>query len=158
LKPRFAALIARYSDQPGDLISAVEGLSDAELDKRLASGKWSIRQQVNHVADCELNYVQRMKKVIAEDTPLLPAFESDGWANSLFYQKSSVEDSVALFFTLRVNMTQVLRQLSDGEFARYGIHTDDGKVSLLDILEVAVEHADHHTKAIARIKRKFKIK
>lgn len=107
MKSKIAELIAKYADQPGDLIAAVEGLTETALDRNLERGKWSIRQQVNHLADCELNYVQRMKKVIAEDKPLLPAFESDKWAKDLFYNKSSADDSIALFFTLRTTMTRV---------------------------------------------------
>ena len=158
MKSKIAGLISKYADQPGDLIAAVEGLSETELNNSLGRGKWSIRQQVNHMADCEINYVQRMKKVIAEENPLLPVFESDKWAKSLFYDKSSVDDSIALFFTLRTIMTRVLRGLRDKDFDRSGIHTEDGKVTLLEFLERAVEHADHHTKAIEKVKRKFKIK
>ncbi len=158
MKSKIAELIAKYADQPGDLIAAVEGLTETALDRNLERGKWSIRQQVNHLADCELNYVQRMKKVIAEDKPLLPAFESDKWAKDLFYNKSSADDSIALFFTLRTTMTRVLKGLNDKDFDRFGIHTEDGKVTLLDFLERAVEHAEHHTKMIEKIKSKFSIK
>lgn len=158
MKSKIAGLISKYADQPGDLIAAVEGLTESELDRSFERGKWSIRQQVNHLADCEINYVQRMKKVIAEDKPLLPVFESDKWAKSLFYDKSLADDSIALFFTLRATMARVLRGLSDKDFDRFGIHTEDGKVTLLDFLERAVEHAEHHTKMIEKIKRKFKIR
>jgi uncharacterized damage-inducible protein DinB len=158
MKYRIAELIVKYSDQPGDLIASVEGLSDSELDRRLGPGKWSIRQQLNHLADCEVNYVHRMKKVVAEDAPLLPAFDSDKWASNLFYDKSSAEDSIALFFTLRTTMAQVLRELNNRDFDRFGIHTEDGKLTLRNLLERAVEHADHHARTIKKIKRKFKIK
>ncbi len=157
MNSEIAGMISKYSDQPGDLIDAVEGLTDTQLDKNLERGKWTIRQQVNHIADCEINYVLRMKKVIAEDRPLLTVFESDKWAQSLFYDRSSVDDSIALFFTLRTSMVRVLRGLKDRDFDRFGIHTEDGKVTLLQFLERAVEHADHHTKLIAKIKRKFGI-
>jgi uncharacterized damage-inducible protein DinB len=158
MKAKIAGLISKYADQPGDLIAAVEGLAETELNNSLDRGKWNIRQQVNHMADCEMNYVQRMKKVIAEENPLLTVFESDKWAKSLFYDKSSVDDSIALFFTLRTSMTRVLRGLKDKDFNRSGIHTEDGKVTLLEFLERAVEHADHHTKMIEKTKRKFKIR
>ena len=102
-------------------------------------------------------YVHRMKKVIAEDNPLLPAFDQDKWAKSFFYDKASVDDSIALFFTLRTSMVPILKGLKDKDFNRTGIHTEDGKITLLDFLEHAVEHAEHHTKMIEKIKRKFKI-
>ncbi len=157
MKSRTAELIRKYLDGPGDLIAAVEGLTDAELDKRIEPGKWSIRQQVNHLADAEMNLIHRMKKVIAEDNPLLPAFDQDKWARSFFYDKASVDDSIALFFTLRTSMGPILKELKDKDFKRTGIHTEDGKITLFDLLEHTVEHAEHHTKMIDKIKRKFKI-
>ncbi len=158
MKSKIAELIVKYSNQPGDLIAAVDGLTYSELDKRLKPGKWSIRQQLSHLADSEMNMVHRMKKVIAEDNPLLPAFDQDKWTDRLFYDKASVDDALAMFFTLRAAMVPILKQLSVKDFDRNGIHTEDGKVTLLRLLENAVEHAEHHTKMVEKIRRKFKIK
>jgi len=157
MKSKIAELVTKYSNQPGDLIAAIEGLTDTDLDRRLEADKWSVRQQVSHLADSELNMVQRMKRVIAEDAPLLPAYDQDKWADRLFYTKSSIDDSVALFFTLRASMTRVLKELRDKDFDRFGIHTENGKMTLSDLLEDSVEHADHHMRTITKIKRKFKI-
>jgi len=158
MKPKIAALISKYADQSGELISTIEGLTDSQLDKSLERGKWSIRRQVNHLADSEINMVVRMKRVISEDLPLLPAYDQDKWADRLFYDGSSVDDSVAVFFTLRISMARVLRELKDKDFERFGIHTNNGKMSLLDLLEDTVEHFANHTKTIEKIKRKFNIK
>jgi len=158
MNDKLLRLIGKYSHQSSDLVVMIGGLSGSDLDKCLARGKWSIREQVSHLADCEMNYVQRMKKVIAEEKPLLPAFESDKWAKTLFYGESSAEDSISLFFTLRSTMTRILRKLSNRDFERIGIHTEEGKVTLLSILEMAVEHVDHHSRSIMEIKKKSKMK
>jgi uncharacterized damage-inducible protein DinB len=55
-------------------------------------------------------------------------------------------------------MVPVLKQLGVRDFDRNGIHTEDGKVTLLELLEHAIEHAEHHQKMVERIRRKFKIK
>lgn len=158
MSSRIVALIHTYENGPGDLIASVDGLSDKELDKKLAPKKWTIRQQVHHLADAELNHVYRMKKIIAEDNPLLIAFDQDKWAAELLYNRTSVEGSIALFYTLRASMTPVLKNLHDADFSRTGIHNEDGKVSLLGILERAVGHFEHHLKAIEKTKKKYGIK
>ena len=38
MKSKFAEFIRKYLDQSGDLIAAVEGLTDSELDKRIEPG------------------------------------------------------------------------------------------------------------------------
>lgn len=152
------ALIRRYEDGPGDLIASVDGLSARDLDRRPASKKWTIRQQVHHLADAELNLVCRMKKIIAEDNPLLIAFDQTKWADSLIYSVTDVENSVALLYTLRASMTPILKSLKDKDFSRTGIHNENGKVTLMGILEHTVEHFEHHLSEIEKTKRRYKIK
>lgn len=151
-------LVHKYEDGPGDLIASVDGLSDRELDKRFAPKKWTIRQQVHHIADAELNLVYRMKKIIAEDNPLFVAFDQTKWADSFLYERASVEGPMALFFTLRASMTPILKSLKESDFSRTGIHNEDGKVTLLAVFEHAVAHFEHHLKEIEKIKRKHRIK
>ncbi len=158
MSSRTIDLIRRYENGPGDLIASVDGLSEKEVDKRLAPKKWTIRQQVHHLADAELNLVYRMKKIIAEDNPLLMAFDQTEWANDLLYARTSVEGSIALFFTLRASMTPILKSLKDSDFSRTGIHNEDGKVTLLAVFQHTVEHFEHHLKVIEKIKRKYRIK
>ncbi len=157
MSTRTISLIRRYENGPGDLIAGVDGLSDRDLDRRLASKKWTIRQQVHHLADAELNLVYRMKKIIAEENPLLMAFDQNEWADSFLYTKTSVEGSIALFYTLRASMTPVLKSLKDSDFSRTGIHNENGKVTLLGVLEHTVEHFEHHLGVIEKTKRKYKI-
>lgn len=158
MSSRTVNLIRRYENGPGDLIASVDGLSDRQLDKRLGPKKWTIRQQVHHLADAELNLVCRMKKIIAEDNPLLIAFDQDKWADDLLYTKTSVEGSIALFYTLRASMTPILKSLKDPDFARTGIHNEIGKVTLLAVFQYAIEHFEHHLKAIEKTKRKHRIR
>ncbi len=151
------SLIRRYENGPGDLIASVDGLSDRDLDRRLAPKKWTIRQQVHHLADAELNFVYRMKKIVAEENPLLIVFDQNNWAESFLYTRTSVEGSIALFYTLRASMTPILKSLKDSDFSRTGIHSESGKVTLFGVLEHTVEHFEHHLAAIEKTKRKHKI-
>jgi DinB superfamily len=158
MSSKTVALIQRYENGPGDLIASLDGLSDKDLDRRPEPKKWTIRQQVHHLTDAELNLVSRMKKIIAEDNPLLIAFDQDKWADSFLYTKTSVEDSIALFYTLRASMTPILKSLKENDFARTGVHNQTGKVTMMGVLEYTVEHFEHHLKAIEKTKRKYKIK
>jgi len=157
MKPKIAALLAKYESGSGELIEVIDGLTDGDLSKRLEPKKWSIREQVHHLADAELNMVQRMKKVISEESPLLPAYDQDKWADNLSYDKGSVEASIAVFYSLRGSMALALRKLHDKDFDRVGIHTEDGKVTLLELLEHSIEHSDHHIGMIRKIIKKHKL-
>ena len=47
---------------PGRLAQKIEGLSAAEIEARPAPGKWSVREIVAHLADCEIAFGFRMHR------------------------------------------------------------------------------------------------
>jgi uncharacterized damage-inducible protein DinB len=61
----------------------VAGLSDEQLDAVPIPGKWSIRLVVCHIADFELVYADRMKRVIAETQPTFFGGDPDTFAAGL---------------------------------------------------------------------------
>ena len=65
----YAQLIDDYLAGPQKLRAAVAGMTAEQLDARPIPGKWSTKQVICHVADYEPVYVDRMKRVIAEEQP-----------------------------------------------------------------------------------------
>src|SRR5690554_1623724 len=96
------AVIDQYQSASRSLSEAIAGLSPEELartppaDVAATLGGWSIQQVVIHLADAELVYAERMKRVIAEDDPPLLAFDQDRWATWLNYEHQSTQDAVAV--------------------------------------------------------------
>src|SRR5579863_2674607 len=70
-------------------------------DKSPAPGKWSIRQIVAHLADCELVFAHRMRQVLAEENPTLVAFDQEAWARNLDYARRKPKQSLDTFRRLR---------------------------------------------------------
>ena len=48
-------------------------LSPAQADVPTAPGKWSVREIIAHLADCELVFSFRLRQTLAEDAPHHPA-------------------------------------------------------------------------------------
>ena len=72
----------------------------------------------------------RMKRVIAEDEPVLQAFDENRWIERLDSQSMPVEEAVNLFAAQRHWMTRILRKCSETDFNRAGIHTEAGRKRL----------------------------
>jgi len=85
-----------------------------------------------------------MKRVIAEDDPVLVAFDQDAWAARLGYNAIDMSEAVALFTANRRRTAAILRTVPDADFARSGRHTADGRVNLAGLLAVITNHLDHH--------------
>jgi hypothetical protein len=140
------------------LRAAIAGLSPADLTRRPPAaaapevGTWSIHQIVIHMMDSDAIGVHRMKRVIAEDRPLLIGYDESRFASSLFYDDQSADASLTLFDLSRRELTKVLRRLPDPAFDRWGVHNEHGKVTLGEFVANYVNHLENHLKFI-RAKR-----
>jgi uncharacterized damage-inducible protein DinB len=141
---RTGPLIDRYAAGGPLLVYATSGLSREHETAHIEPGNWSIAQLVAHLLDADLVIADRMKRVIAEDDPVLQAFDENRWIDRLDAQAMPVEEAVNLFAAHRHWMGRILRKCSDADFGRCGQHTEAGRKSLADLLVGAVGHVDHH--------------
>ncbi|MCY2987525.1 MAG: DinB family protein [Planctomycetota bacterium] len=74
----YAQLIDDYLAGPKKLRAAVAGMNAEQLDARPIPGKWSTKQVICHIADFEPVYLDRMKRVIAENEPTLFSGDPNG--------------------------------------------------------------------------------
>jgi uncharacterized damage-inducible protein DinB len=142
--------IDTYERGGGELAAAVRGLSREDLvwrppaDAAAELGKWSIQQIVIHMADSDAIGVHRMKRVIAEERPLLIGYDETAFANKLMYDEQSAEAAVTLFDLNRRELAKVLRRLPDEAFDRWGVHNEHGKVTLGEFVEMYAGHLANH--------------
>lgn len=144
----FHALIDEYLAGPTALREAVAGMTDEQLDAAPVPGKWSTRQVVCHIADFEPVYADRMKRVIAEDEPTMFGGDPDVFAARLAYPQREMEIELALIETVRKHVASILRTLPAEAFARRGMHTEAGPITLEALLRGITQHIPHHIQYI----------
>lgn len=148
------ALINEYEAGPAKLREAVHGLTTEQLNAFPVPGTWSIQQICVHLLHSELFAAGRMCQIIAEDVPLMMNWDENTFVARLRYEKVPIADVLGCIETMRKTMAATLRQLKDEDFARYGIHSKRGKVTLEEQLVTYVNHLDHHLKYL-RDKRRM---
>jgi len=145
--------VERFASGATALSKAIAGLSRAEMLAFPVPGAWSIQQIVMHVMDSDLIGTDRMKRVIAEERPLLVGYNETAFARSLFYEEMDPRAACEVFEKNRLLTAEVLRRLPDEAFARYGIHTESGKKTLADLVNGYCEHLDHHMRFLHEKRR-----
>ena len=148
-----ASLIATYVAGPQQLREAIQGMTPEQLNAQPISGKWSTRQVVCHIADFEPVYVDRLKRVLAQDEPTLFGGDPDLFAAKLSYDARDLEEELRLIEACRNHMTRILRTLKPQDFARRGIHSERGPLTLTDFLSSVAGHIPHHLPFIAEKRR-----
>ena len=147
------AAIAAYESGPAKLRTACAGLTHDQLHTRIAPGTWSIAENAVHLLDSDLASTHRKRRIVAEDNPLLVAYDENAFIAQLPSSRTDLAEVLDLFDANRRFTARWLRTLPSEAFARTGVHTQRGKVSLLQIVEIYANHVDHHLKFVAEKRR-----
>ena len=142
-------LVEQYRDGYQVVVEALAGISEAELDVREAPGEWSPREVVHHLADSEMTSAIRLRRLIVEDQPLIVGYDQEEFARRLYYDRP-IEASLAAFRAARETTAQILDRLSEAEWARAGTHSESGRYTVLDWLQIYAVHAHDHADQIRR--------
>lgn len=148
-----AEQIDAYLTGPQRLRDAIAGMTDAELDARPIAGKMTTREVVCHIADFEPVYADRMKRVLAEDSPPLRGGDPDVWMQALAYASRDVREELDLIDAVRKQMARILRTVPESAWSRAGIHNEAGPLSLGELLTRVTGHLPHHVAFIEEKRR-----
>jgi hypothetical protein len=153
--PEIPALLERYRRGPELLAVVLTGVFGDEEDFALA-GKWTIRQIVAHLADAELVGAHRFRQVIAEDNPTLIAYDQDAWVHRLDYAHRKPKQSLESFRRVRAENYELLKSLAPESFERAGNHSQNGRITLAEMLEGYAQHAETHARQLQETREEYK--
>jgi hypothetical protein len=151
-----ADLLERFRRGAELVAVSTTGAAGSMLDFQPGENKWGIRTIVCHLADTELVLAMRLRQIIAEDNPALPAIDQDLWASRLDYSKRKLSQALDSFRRTRAENYELLKDLPEAAFARTGQHSKRGTVTLLDLLRIFAEHAEKHVQQIQAARAAFK--
>jgi DinB family protein len=142
------ALIGSYRDGHRAVMKALDGLREDELD-RSASDEWTPRMIAHHLADSEMTSAIRLRRLIAEDDPVIDGYDEVEFAKRLTSDRP-IEPSLEAMRWARESTAQILERLSEEEWQRAGTHSESGPYSVEDWLTIYANHGHDHAKQIER--------
>ena len=146
---RRRTLMQRYRDGAAVVAQALAGASDTELDARPTDGGWTAREVAIHLPDSEMSGAIRLRRLIAEDEPVIQAYDQEEYARRLYYDRP-IAASVAALAAVRALTYELLERLSEEEWQRTGTHSEAGPYSVTTWLEMYGAHAHDHADQIRR--------
>lgn len=148
--------IEEISTFPERLKSAVENLTDAQLDTPYRPEGWTIRQVVHHCADSHANSIIRFKLALTEDAPVIKPYYEDRWAELEDSRTMPVESALWMLKGTHARWTVLLKSLSEEQLFRTFIHPGHRKSFRLDEnTGVYAWHGNHHLAQITGLKNRM---
>lgn len=151
-----ASLLERFRRGAEIVAVATTGAAGSELDFQPGEGKWGVRTVVCHLADAEVAASMRLRQVIAEDNPILQAWNQDRWAERLGYHKRKMSDAMDTFRRVRSDNYDLLKELPAEAYARTATHSERGAMTLLDLVQMIAGHPEGHVRQIQGARAAYK--
>ena len=142
--------IQRYRTGPAAVSDALRGLTDKELDQPPADGGWTARQIVHHLADIEMTAAVRVRRLMAELSPVIPAVDGGEYARALHYEDRPIEPSLKAIRGAVESTASLLERMRADDWQRSGEHTELGAFSVARWLSMHWDHCHNHADQIRR--------
>jgi hypothetical protein len=139
------------SATPAAVKALIAGVPAEELGVPEATGKWSVREVIQHLADSDLVWGWRLRIVLAQDRPPLTGYDQDAWAARLRYADVDIGDALADFDQVRRSNLRLLARVPEAERVRIGLHAERGEESVAHMIRMIAGHDVLHRRQIERI-------
>ncbi|MGC3969165.1 MAG: DinB family protein [Pirellulales bacterium] len=132
---------------------SVEGLSREQCLARPIPGTWTTHEVVCHLADSELLFAERVKRILAEDRPPLVFADPKAFVLALASPHRNVAEEIELIALVRRQIAAILYDAPEESWRREGVHNVTGACTLRDVIAKAVTHLEHHVRFIFEKRR-----
>jgi hypothetical protein len=148
------ALIDRYAKGVENFDRRVFDLTDAQLDTAFLPdagvGRWPARVLLGHLADAELAQVHRIRRTVAEDNPVVAAWDENAFIDAGLYGSPTegvsypIGGFIGTIHTLRRWTSEWLRTLDPDQWSRQALHPEKGPQTTRSWIEMISWHLEHH--------------
>lgn len=145
--PDDGKLINHLKDIFKETEALIYSLTDEKLHYRYAAGKWTIKDLMQHLADCERVIIYRAMRIARNDKTDLPGFDENLLVQTANANKRNIKRIMAELKACRNSSIAFIKSLSNQELDRTG--TANGfPISARLLVNHLYGHHKHHLKII----------
>lgn len=132
---------------PEKLAALRSRLSVEQIERQPAPGKWSVREIIAHLADCEMAFGFRLRQGAAGVEVIQP-FDQDDWARN--YGAYDCGAALTTYRALRAWNLAFIRSLTEEQKKQPITHPERGTMTTWTIVETMAGHDLHHLSALEK--------
>ncbi len=146
-------LIKTLEELPGNMLAAVKGLNQTQLETPYRDGGWTVRQVVNHVADSHMQGYMRFKFALTEIHPSVTAYNQPAWGEFEDARTAPLEISFMLLQALHSRWVIIIKGMKVEDFDRTFELKSETK-TLDGSLHLYAWHSLHHVAQIIGLRKR----
>ncbi len=151
-----SSLTHRLKDQHKAITPIIIRLNDRQIQQHHIKGKWSIHEQIAHLAKYQPIFIDRVRKILMLDEPEFEAYRSENDDGFEIYCAFTTYELLKKISTDREVIYNLVTKLAPDKLDRIGIHSKYGRLNILDWTEFFLLHEAHHLFAIFQLTHTLK--
>lgn len=122
-------------------------LGRKDLNYRYAEGKWSIKEILVHMMDCERVFCYRALSFARHDKNVLPGFEENEWAQNTQADKRKLRSILKEYAAVRNNTLELFSNMNKEMLNQKGV-ANGKEISVRALLFIIPGHELHHMRVM----------
>lgn len=118
-----------------------------------APGKWSAREILCHLADCEIVFAYRLRQAAAEEHHIIQPFDQDKWAAA--YPAYDGAAALSVFSSVRQWNILFIKNASPQILAKSVTHPERGEMTFKTVVETMAGHDINHLGQLEKLTAKL---
>lgn len=145
-------LVERLHTFTSELRREVGELPESVHSHRPGEGDWSIKEVCGHLCDHARFFHQRLFQMIKQEEPRLPAWDQMEEWKKRDPHSIPLNDLLDELVAQRVETVDMLTDLVHWNWARQGRHEERGRLSIRQLVDLAIEHDEAHLEQVRTLK------
>lgn len=141
--------MAVLPNTPGRLKALAQKIGQGRITTPPAPGKWSPREILCHLADCEIAFAFRLRQTLAEDHHTMQPFDQEKWAAP--YAHVDANEALATYSLLRRWNLLLIEAALPAHADKAVTHPERGTMTFSTIVETMAGHDLNHVGQLERI-------
>ena len=145
------SITTRLESQHESLFDLVQGLTDEQIRRQVIPGKWSVFENIVHLATYQYEFIARVHKIMGEGNPKFSRYVAE--SDPLFYDNCTkpTEEMIQDLVRTRKKLSKEILSLNDKNLQRTGEHPVFGKMNMIQWLHFFLLHEAHHLFTIFKL-------
>lgn len=122
----------------------LHSISSDALGKKRGEGFWSIHEHADHLADVQPMILERMQRILTEDTPEFIPFIPDQEEPTEDTTLRTVEEILKQFKLVREEQLKLLTEAEPEDWAKSAVHPEYDRYGLFILARHALMHDHWH--------------
>ena len=126
-----------------EFIRFVQNIPMDKFDYRYAKDKWTIKEIIQHLIDCERIFNYRALRFSRNDKTELPGFDENNYVNNTAGNLRTIQDLLTELAVVRQSTLSLFKSFSQDQLIRTGVASNK-EISVRAIGFIIMGHQKHH--------------